>query len=173
MNKEVEHLRERLTAALEGVAGEMEDSAMEKASGAEGAAVVEQERSDLEGSNEHELLLSQERERASDLEKRLNIEETFSWELREEAKGLRASLQEAEKLGEEAMQAAGTEAARAAELREGFQTAEAELEEMRRRLIEYEEDSVRAAELKGTLEMTRDALDELRYLLFYCIGLAF
>lgn len=73
-----------------------------------------------------------------------------------------ARVTELERSGSEAMQAAGTEAARAAEAREGLEGAEAELVELRGRRLEWEEEMTRSAELKGTLEVTRDALDELR-----------
>lgn len=73
-----------------------------------------------------------------------------------------ARVEELERSGSEAMEAAGTEAARAAAAREGLEGAEAELVELRGRLGEWEEEMTRAAELKGTLEMTRDAMDELR-----------
>lgn len=54
------------------------------------------------------------------------------------------------------------QAQRAAEVREVAEEAEAELTFLRGRLSEWEEEESRAAELKGTLETTRDALDELR-----------
>ena len=101
-------------------------------------------------------------EGTADLEKRLTLEETLSQELRDEVEFMKAKLQVSEKSGEEAMRAAATEAARAAEVREELETAEVNLQGMRGRLAEYEEESVRMAELKGTLEIARDALDELR-----------
>lgn len=47
-------------------------------------------------------------------------------------------------------------------MREAAEEAEAELVALRGRLREWEEEETRAAELKVTLETTRDALDELR-----------
>lgn len=54
------------------------------------------------------------------------------------------------------------QAQRASEVREAAEEAEAELVFLRGRLSEWEEEESRAAELKGTLETTRDALDDLR-----------
>lgn len=55
-----------------------------------------------------------------------------------------------------------TQAQRAAEVREAAEGAEAELAFLRGRLSEWEEEESRSAEIKSTLETTRDALDELR-----------
>ena len=53
-------------------------------------------------------------------------------------------------------------------MREAAEEAEAELVLLRGRLKEWEEEESRAAELKGTLETTRDALDELRCVCVSC-----
>lgn len=103
----------------------------------------------------------------SGLERQLSLErsqaETNSGELRGEIEALLERVKGAEKGEEEAMKAAATEARRAAEVREDAEGAQTELAWLRARLAEAEEESERAAELKGTLEVTRDALDELRW----------
>ena len=115
---------------------------------------------------EETVKLRRAEETCSDLERRLSLEQGLSRdkseELHAEIKALLERVKGAEKGEEEAMKAAATEASRAAEVREGAEGAQTELAWLRARLAESEEESERATELKGTLEVTRDALDELR-----------
>lgn len=83
-------------------------------------------------------------------------------DLRTDMEGLLGRAEKAENTAVEAMKAAETEASRGAELRDCFENAEAEMLGLRERMVEWEEEFSRATELKRTLEMTRDALDELR-----------
>lgn len=106
--------------------------------------------------------LRQERERTSELEGRLSAEQALGEELRAESQALSSRAEGAERAEGEAMKAAATEAQRAAEVREEFEQVEGELVFLRGRVSEWEEEEARGAELKGTLETTRDALDELR-----------
>lgn len=107
--------------------------------------------------------LQEERERASGLETRLAAEQENSEKLLSETRALSARAEGAEKAEEEAMTAAAAEARRAAEVREEAEGAGEEVARLRGRLAEWEEEGARAVEVKGALETTRDALDELRW----------
>lgn len=101
-------------------------------------------------------------QRSTELEDRLAEEQNRARGFYTELEAARGRVAAAEKHGDEAMAAAATEASRAAEVREALEEAEVELRRLRSRQVEWEEESSRVAELKVTLEMTRDTLDEVR-----------
>lgn len=138
----------------------------EDAAANDAAAAIDGLKRDLEQATrrlqENASTLGEQRERCAELQTRLAAERTISEELREGSQALLARAEGAERTEGEAMAAAAAEARRAAEVREAAEVAEAELSRLRGRAEEWEEEERRAAELKGTLESTRDALDELR-----------
>lgn len=101
-------------------------------------------------------------QKSVELEDRLAEEQARARSFQAELEVARGLMLASEKNGDEAMAAAATEAARAAEAREELDVAESELKGLRGRLVEFEEESVRASELKATLEITRDTVDEIR-----------
>lgn len=184
--RQVEELNARLTSALTKIrehAAEASDVTPadddhlggENVEGVDGteAAVPTKRRTDasdsaetadesLEKMRDLAAKLREEGERSADLQERLHTEQSRCRDFEADLAVALARVAALEQSGKEAMEAAGTEAARAAEAREGLEVAEAEVVALRARLVESEEEAARATELKATLEITRDALDELR-----------
>lgn len=115
-----------------------------------------QERAQIQG------VLSEFEKKSTELEHRLAEEQARAQGFCDELEAMRGRVIAAEKHGDEAISAAATEASRAAQARELLEASEAELKELRQARADWEDESARAAELKATLEITRDALDEAR-----------
>lgn len=183
LGREAEELRARLSAALAevnaedggggdiGVTAPAQPAQTDAAAGDASPLLTAATEHDLVSSSSgrpqgsparEELEGEREKTESLELEECLAREQARSHDLQTDVEALVARVASAEKAGEEAMRAAATEASRGAETREGLENAEAELFGLRRRLAEWEEESARAAELMGTLESTRDALDEAR-----------